>query len=642
MAKRGAKKTHSERGIEAVVSLNRKGYGFARTKDRDYYLSAEYLSGAMDGDTVYIKVPQAKDPSASARVLSIKVRALRSFVGRIKFVDVLKIVVPRDSRIRHDGFVLNELPLPEGLQENDWVLADIMRYPDRSHAMEVRIVKKIADASPILPLEAIALDNDIELEFQEEALKDAEMLSLDAEQILVQEKNRRDYRDRLIFTIDPADAKDYDDAISLEYRDNRYYLGVHIADVSHFVKPNTALDLDALERGNSTYLPGRVIPMLPEALSSDLCSLMPQTDRLCFSVNLVLDEEGRVLSSDFVRSVIRSQHRLTYQEALNIIEGKTGDYDAELIEAIRNFDSLALKLGASRRARGGLDFASNETEFVLDEQNRPLSIANREATRATQMIEEAMILANESVASYLYTRKQPSIYRVHEEPDAEALKQLYDTLQAFAYELPSAELSARAAYQKILKQAQGRDEEHFVSTLLLRSLKRAYYSPIQIEHFGLASPYYTHFTSPIRRYADVVVHRILGALIDEEYAAAIPLDSDLHRICSQINISELNSKIAEREATDFKVAEYMKAHIGEEFSGIITSVVHFGVFVSLDNSADGLVHVKNLEGRYWSYEPKKHQLINADSGEKLRLGQKVQLRLKSVNMSEGLIDFELV
>lgn len=641
MAKRGAKKTHSERGIEAVVSLNRKGYGFARTKDRDYYLSAEYLSGAMDGDTVYIKVPQAKDPSASARVLSIKVRALRSFVGRIKFVDVLKIVVPRDSRIRHDGFVLNELPLPEGLQENDWVLADIMRYPDRSHAMEVRIVKKIADASPILPLEAIALDNDIELEFQEEALKDAEMLSLDAEQILVQEKNRRDYRDRLIFTIDPADAKDYDDAISLEYRDNRYYLGVHIADVSHFVKPNTALDLDALERGNSTYLPGRVIPMLPEALSSDLCSLMPQTDRLCFSVNLVLDEEGRVLSSDFVRSVIRSQHRLTYQEALNIIEGKTGDYDAELIEAIRNFDSLALKLGASRRARGGLDFASNETEFVLDEQNRPLSIANREATRATQMIEEAMILANERVASYLYTRKQPSIYRVHEEPDAEALKQLYDTLQAFAYELPSAELSARAAYQKILKQAQGRDEEHFVSTLLLRSLKRAYYSPIQIEHFGLASPYYTHFTSPIRRYADVVVHRILGALIDEEYAAAMPLGSDLHRICSQINISELNSKIAEREATDFKVAEYMKAHIGEEFSGIITSVVHFGVFVSLDNSADGLVHVKNLEGGYWSYEPKKHQLINADSGEKLRLGQKVQLRLKSVNMSEGLIDFEL-
>lgn len=656
------KRKDNNRGMQGIAKVSRKGYGSVSIDGKEYYIAEKDLSGAFDGDTVLVAQIPSKDSRASARVLSVKERAFRTFVGRVAFVDVLRVVVPRDPKLKHDGFVMPDMPSPEGLREGDWVLAEIQRYPDRSYAMEVRILEKIADGSEQLPLEVIALENGLEIDFEESALKEAKALDLHVEDTLAQQSWRRDIRDRFLFTIDPSDAKDFDDAISIEKRDGRYYLGVHIADVAHFVAYNSALDRDSFERGNSTYLPGQVIPMLPFELSAELCSLKPHEDRLSFSVDIVLDDSAQVLSSDFYRSAINSNHRLSYTEALSIIDAhelpaKTNSdsgtepsttldekYDAKLVEAIGVLDELAQKLGKIRRMRGGLDFDIGETKIELDAKSKAIGLSLRASNRATSMIEEAMILANERVASYLHSRKVPSIYRIHEEPEEDSLESLYEVLEGFEYDIPSDSMSPTRAYQSIISQAEGRAEQHFISHLLLRTLKRASYDVEPRGHFGLASPYYTHFTSPIRRYADLVVHRILASVLEqsEESEHFSHFESDLQSICIDLGISELNSKIAEREAIDYKVAEYMKGHIGEVFSGIIVNVVHFGFFVTLENSAEGLVHVKTLPGGYWSFEPKKHQLISSDGSKKYGLGQKVTLRLISVNLEESSIDFEIV
>lgn len=638
------KRKPARKSQTGVMQLTRKGYGFVCTDSRDFFVAGRDLKGAMDRDVVTFRVIKNSGGEQSARVVGIEKRATKTFVGRFSHLGEFAVVVPRDKNIKHDGFVIKGTQL-EGIEVGDWVLAEIVQYPDYATAMEVMILKKIADASEVVPLDVIATENDIKASFDYTLEEHANAMKLDVNQVLAQEPNRRDIRSRFIFTVDPEDAKDFDDAISLEIKNGNYHLGVHIADVSHFVEVDSSLDREALERGNSTYLPGRVIPMLPENLSNKLCSLMPGEDRLSFTVDMVLNKDAQLLSSSFYRSVINSNARLSYQEALAIIEGESDiSHSEQLVESIKNFDTLAEALGNLRNERGGLDFNTPEPKITLDETGHPLSVELRISTRATKMIEEAMILANETVARYLFSKKLATIYRVHEEPNKDALEEAYKTLEDFGYKRPEKNLNAFEAYQRIIACSAGKPEEHFIASLLLRTLKRAYYATEPIGHFGLSSPYYTHFTSPIRRYADLVVHRVLSQVIDQN-SQDLELQystGKLNQICLQLGMAEQNTKKAERDATSYKIAEYMKGHIGEVYAAIITEVRHFGLFVTLDNSASGLVHLNTFKSRGWRFHPKKHTLVSADGSEELGVGRQIVVRLISVDLSESNLDFELV
>lgn len=647
--KRRSSKGRSRRNssFEGYVELTRKGFGFISTQHGEYYISEADLNGAMHRDRVVASPVTTGGKGKAARVIRVLERATSSYVGRYSKLGPLGVVVPKDRRMFHDGFVDDTHSLKA--QAGDWVVATILSYPDRHRAMEVVITEIIESETESLPIDIIIAEHGLSTEFTTATKLEAKELFDSEKPIDCKAEERKGLRGEYVFTIDPSDARDFDDAISIKYRDSKYHLSVHIADVSAYVAWDSAIDCDAKKRSVSCYLPDRVIPMLPRELSNHLCSLMPGEDRRAFTVEMVLDDDAKLLSSSFYRSAIHSFRKLSYDQALAVLEDREGEYPDDLrdeeIEALFNLDSLAQRLSQVRRVRGGLDFDTIEAKLVLDDEGKPIDLIVRESTRATQMIEEAMILTNETVASFMKGRKSPMVYRVHEEPDASALDGLHDILSEFGYQLPADAQVSSYTYQQILRAAQGRPEDKYVSNLLLRTLKQAYYSPEAEGHFGLASQFYCHFTSPIRRYPDLMVHRLLAQEL--KLKPAIPGENISEMIGEIAMLSERSSEgeraaeSAEREALKLKMTEYMKDQVGEEFAGIITNVANFGFFVTLDNSADGLVHVKSLRGDTWSYYPHKHMLEGAISKRRFRLGQAVQVRLIRVNVQEGLLDFEL-
>ena len=455
---------------------------------------------------------------------------------------------------------------------------------------------------------------------------------------------RKDFRNTRVVTIDGEDAKDLDDGVSIERIENGYRLSVHIADVSYYVKEKSPLDVEALKRGCSVYLVDRVIPMLPPKLSNGICSLNPHTDRLTMSVIMDFDENANIIRYDITPGVIKTCERITYTDVNKILEDKDTNTIKRFEYLVDDFilmEELAKKLMKKRFARGSLDFNLEEAKVILNDVGQPIDVIKEERRISNRIIEEFMIIANEVVAEHIFWLKVPFIYRVHEIPDSEKIAELQEFLYNLGYTLKGIKNLKPKALQKILEQADGRSEQRLVNTMVLRSLKQARYSEINSGHFGLASQYYTHFTAPIRRYPDLVIHRILRE--HHENKLDLKRQKKLSKVVEKTaDISSQRERIAEqaeRETNDLKIAEYMSTKIGVSFDAIVSGVTSFGIFVELDNTIEGLVHVSNIEDDYYHFNEKMMTLRGERTGRAFRIGDKVKVKVDRVNIEERQIDF---
>ena len=630
-----------------VLTVSAGGFGFVQTAEGEYFIPASGLAGAFDGDLVEIaplragasKGRRVADDDGdmtgrpAARVLSVVDRAHDTLVGRYEVAEPFGVVVPADPRIPYDVFTMRaESPeVPDGAL----VRVRIAQFPTRRSAATGFVEEVLADTSdaPGAGIDLIVGRHKLETVFSEGALA----------------AGYRDLRDRFTFTIDPADAKDFDDALSLDYLEGEglWRLGVHIADVSHYVPWGSSVDLDARRRATSVYLADRVIPMLPPALSDELCSLAPGAERRSMTADLFLNDEGELVRFSLYPALIRSDARLSYSEADDIlIDYKAaiaagGDIAWRLVECSR----LARAREAARARAGGIDFATTEAKVVLDAEGRPTDIALRRKTDATRLVEEAMILANETVAGYLERRGFPCLYRVHEPPASDALGSLIPVFQEFDwFERPmEARLVAGdpKVIQEILTASAPRSEGELVSSLLLRAMKRADYRPENQGHYGLASEAYCHFTSPIRRYPDLVVHRMLRAALarrpekfDQEVAA-------LPWIAEHSSAMERVAEAAARESQELKMVEYLAAFAGQSFSAVISGVAAWGLYVRLDCTAEGILPVRALGDEYFVFDPVRYTLVGDESGKVYRLGQRVAVTLKSADATTASLEFVL-
>lgn len=638
-----------------VLVVHGGTFGFVRTAEGEFFIPESKMAGAFDGDLVEVApLPNrgaqkgAEQERPAARVLRVIDRAHDTVVGRYEVAEPFGVVVPEDHNIPYDIFTMRaDYPdVPDGAL----VRVRMTAYPSRHEAAcgVIEEVLGIADESSV-SVEAIIARNKLETTFSEGALAEAAAAQLDEVGALA--AGYRDVRDRVVFIIDPTDARDFDDALSLDPAQDFlahgavWRLGVHIADVSHYVPWNSSLDLDARRRATSVYLVDRVIPMLPEALSNGLCSLNPNETRRCMTCDVYLDQDWKPVGYDVYPALMRSCARLAYDEVQLALDGEGALVD-DIMQRVAYLSQFAKARIAARHAAGGLDFEFPEARVSLDAEGKPVGVNLRYKTEATSLVEEAMILANEVVARHLSERQFPALYRVHEKPSADSLAALVPVLQEFSwfYRINPERLVAGDPHvvQQVLAESQGRLEANLVQTIVLRAMKRAVYKPSCEGHYGLASEAYTHFTSPIRRYPDLVVHRMLRAQLTrkpqkfEQEVAALPWiaehASDMERVAEK----------AARQSQELKLIEYMSGFVGEPFEATVSGVAAYGMYVKLDNTAEGLVAAKRLGSEYFALDSVRHMLVGQDSGRVFRLGQRVRVVLDAADVRAGRLDFRLV
>lgn len=652
------------------------GFGFVQAAEGEYFVSSHDMNGAFDGDLVELApisrkgarrgagrhAGDAQGPGErpAARVLRVLERAHDTVIGRYEVAEPFGVVVPEDTRIPYDIFTMRaENP---DIQDGSLVRVRIVQFPTRKTAATGVIEEVIGqEGDARIGIDLIVAKNKLETEFSEAALEQARAASLDELGALAQ--GYRDLRNRFIFTVDPIDARDFDDAVSLDVLDGnvdfagvagaprgaKWRLGVHIADVAHYVSWDSSLDLDARRRATSVYLADRVIPMLPHELSNDLCSLKPHELRRSMTVDLYLNSAADVLGYDIYPALIQSAARLTYEQAQAMLEDSFGDAGDlpldQLTERLKLLSLVAKKRSAKRKQAGGIDFATVEAKVKLDEEGVPVDVVMRRKTDATELIEEAMILANETVASHLESREFPCMYRVHERPSADALDALVPVFQEFPWFTEDMALKLMTGnprtIQSILDASSGRSEEELVSSLVLRSMKRALYKTENEGHYGLASKAYAHFTSPIRRYPDLVVHRMLKAQLGkrpEKFGSEV---SAMPWIAEHSSELERIADTAARESQELKIIEYLERFVGEFFSGVVSGVATYGLYVRLDNTAEGFLPVRMLGGEYFSFDPRRWCLCGQDTGKTYRLGQRVAVVLIAADARERKLEFRL-
>lgn len=647
--------------VTGTLVVSRPGAAHVESPEGDFELVRHGQREAMNGDTVEVALIEQRGRAPRAVVRSVLERAVTTFLGRFSPAGPLGAVVPLDARIGHDFFVVPEDPSPGrlGVGEGDVVLARITEYPTRKSAAVVTLERRVGSSDELdLNVESVIASFGLPGEFSAHVLEQAGKIVADVEGALSEDPRRRDLRDVLCVTVDPADARDFDDAVSARrLSGGGFELGVHIADVTHYVGVDTPIDNEAKRRTCSAYLVDRVIPMLPERLSNDVCSLRPGEDRLAMSVVVRLDEDGNVRGARMCPSAIRSSARLTYDQVDALLEGSlTADglpgekgRAPEVAELLRTLDEVRALRERVRRRRGAIDFETVEAKVLLDDEGRPQGVSVRRRTRATGLIEEAMLVANECVARRLADADAPAAYRVHEPPAPDDLKACAPPLRELG--LLDAETSAGLlagdpfAVQAALSRAEGTQGAPLASALLLRAQRRAVYLPENEGHYALGAPAYCHFTSPIRRYPDVLAHRALKALLSgrvdgPEMRAQATVLPQLCRTCSE---RERAADSAGRASQKIKMAQLYEGRVGERCSGVVSGCERFGLFVTLDETyAEGLVPTRLLGGEWFSYDEARLTLTGEESGEVWGLGRRVAVEVVGVNVARGQIGLALV
>lgn len=631
---------------------SRKGFGFVipETPDEpDVYISADSSLSAMHNDRVVARVHHRAVGMGKTRegeIIRIVKRANHKVVGTFETSRHFGFVIPDDTRLGHDIFI----PRSDtgSAQDGFKVVAEITKWPEKKRSAEGRIVEVLGDQNdPGIQILSIIRSNNLPTEFPLEV--DRQVAGIEAEVKEEDLRGRRDLRELPIVTVDSEDAKDLDDAVHVtRLKGGKYLLGVHIADVSHYVTENSPLDQEARERGTSVYLVDRVIPMLPPKLSNGICSLNPKVDRLTMSAEMEIDERGRVVRYELFPSVIRTRHRLSYNIVRRILaeqdEPLRQEYQ-DILPQLEDMERLCRILRERRMRRGAIDFDFPELKVKLDENGKPVDIVKRVRSIAESIIEEFMLVANETVAEHMNRLHIPFMYRVHEEPDPEKMLRLDTLLRNFGYALNKSTEVPPMALQRVLGHISGRPEERIISTVMLRSLKQARYEAENLGHYGLAAEYYTHFTSPIRRYPDLIVHRILRDSFRQGGLTAKRRDQltgILPGIALHSSERERAAADAERQTVDLKKVEYMASYVGQEFDGIISGVTAFGMFVELPNGVEGLVHVSTMDDDYYQYIEEQYSLLGERTRKAFRLGDPVRILLTKVNTEERSLDFKLL
>jgi len=640
-------KPDADKPVGTFIS-NARGFGFVEVEgmEEDLYVPEDKTNGAFHLDRVQVmRLPGQRGRRQEAAVVRILERGTKQIVGTYEQSSYFGFVIPDNTRIGKDIFVPDEHS--KGAVDGHKVVVELTSYGDETHKPEGRVVEILGHVNdPGVDIMSIVRGYELPVEFGEKVMNQAARVP---DQVLeADKKGRLDLRDLQMVTIDGEDAKDLDDAVSL-YLDEQglYHLGVHIADVTNYVQENSALDWEALERGTSVYLVDRVIPMLPHKLSNGICSLNEGVERLALSCLMTIDDKGAVCDYQIAESVICVNRRMTYTAVKKILEDKDKTEIAaykELVPMLEQMGQLAAILRQRRHQRGSIDFDFAESKILLDEEGHPVEIKPYERNVATKLIEDFMLVANETVAQHFFWLDIPFVYRTHEKPDPEKIMKLSAFIRNFGYHIKfSGEEIHPKELQKLLGRIVDTDEETLISRLTLRSMKRAKYTVESAGHFGLACQYYCHFTSPIRRYPDLQIHRIIkeqlrGRLNEDRLRH---YEEKLPEVAKHSSRMERRAEEAERETDKLKKAEYMEERIGEIYEGVISGVTQWGIYVELQNTIEGLVHVSSLPGDFFVYDENTYEMVGRESGVTYKLGQKLTVRVRGVDRLLKTIDFEI-
>jgi len=639
---KGEKKT-----LIGIFQSHPRGFGFVTTESPgdDIFISGDDINGAFDGDQVEVVITRIPDGKRKeGRIIKVLSHGITKVVGLFEKSKNFGFVRPDNQRLQQDIYI--HAGKEKGAVTGQKVIVELTSYGDNVNKPEGKIVEIIGFAnSPGTDILSIVKEYNLPTEFSEKVLNQAGRVSKEVSEADIE--GRLDLREVEMVTIDGADAKDLDDAVSLVMDGENYILGVHIADVTNYVQERSALDREALNRGTSVYLVDRVIPMLPPQLSNGSCSLHPHVDRLTLSCIMTINPKGEVTDHLITESVVNINERMTYDSVALILEQEDSEEIAryeKLVPLFKNMATLSERLRENRKSRGAIDFDFPETKVILDEEGNPIEIKAYETNVATRLIEDFMLLANETVAEEYYWRELPFLYRNHEVPEAEKIRTLSTFINNFGYHIHFNEEVKPMEIQKLLTKLTGSPYQLMISNLALRSMKQARYAPENTGHFGLAAKYYAHFTSPIRRYPDLQIHRIIkenirGRLNEERI-------DHYHRILTDValqsNVTERRADEAQREVVKLKKVEYIGEYIGETFEGVISGLTKWGIYVQLPNTIEGMVHVMNMVDDYYEYHEQRHEMVGEVTGKTYKLGQVVTIQVAGADIDRRTIDFDFV
>ncbi len=636
--------------LVGIFTAHERGFGFVVVEGRedDIFISTDYINGAFQGDSVEVTLLKESNKEtgkrAEGKITRILSHGTTRIVGYFEKSKKFGFVRPDNQKILKDIFV--PLERSKGAVTGHKVVVELTSYGGENKKPEGKVVEILGHVNdPGTDILSIIKSNDLPMEFPQKVLNQAERVGqpVNGNDIA----GRKDIRNWTMVTIDGEDAKDLDDAISITKEGEYYKLGVHIADVTNYVQENSALDWEALKRGTSIYLVDRVIPMLPHTLSNGICSLNAGEDRLALSCIMKIDKHGEVVDHEIAETVVHIDERMTYTSVKKILteeDPEEIERYKELVPMFQLMDELATILRNKRHQRGSIDFDFPETKMILDEQGTPIDIKPYDRNVATKIIEDFMLLANETVAQAYFWREIPFVYRIHETPDEEKIKKLGTFIQNFGHTLHLGQDKIHPKeLQKLLTKIEGTKEADLISRLTLRSMKQAKYTPINEGHFGLATTYYSHFTSPIRRYPDLQIHRIIkedlrGKLSHsrlDHYEEILP---EVTKQCSEL---ERRAEVAERETIKLKKAEYMEQHIGDVFVGVISSITKWGMYIELENTIEGLIHVTSMTDDHYEYYESQYEMVGKHLGKVYKLGQEIAVEVVGIDRLQRTIDFRL-
>lgn len=634
----------SDKLIGVLQVISDSNYGFVvlnNKKLKDVFIAGRNLNTAFDGDIVEVKLlEKRRGKNIEGTIVNIIEKSRKEITGTLNKSNSFYFVVPDDKKI-HRNIYISQKNL-SGAKPGDKVIISNIEWKSPKLNPEGKVIEVLGKSGSYdAEIASIAHEFGLAYRFPKSVLKEVEKITEEIPESEI--KKRLDLRDKTVFTIDPEDAKDFDDAVSIEKLDNGNYLvGVHIADVSHYVKENSHTYKEALQRGTSVYLVGKVIPMLPEKLSNEICSLVPGKDRLTFSVIAELTPSARIVNYKIVKSIINSKRRFTYEEVQEIIDEGKGEF----YEEISLLNKIAKILRQKRIKKGSINFFSPEVVFKLDKNGKPLEINIKKVGESHNLIEELMLMANQIIATHVQPKKgeetYPFVYRVHDKPDTEKITEFARFVKSLGYSFDVNNANKSKEFQKLLDSVKGTEEEALINEIAIRSMAKAIYSTKNIGHYGLGFKYYTHFTSPIRRFPDLIVHQLIYNFIQNNLEKKYNIE-ELEEICEHASERERNAVEAERASVKLKQIEYLKGKLGEKFHGVVSGITNFGIFVELSQTlAEGLIRYRDMEDDYYIFDEKNYSITGKRTGRRIRLGDKVNVKLIRVDEEKREIDFVLV